>query len=371
MNQNYSITTYNPYEMAVTPSDYVKIVGVDECAFWGVNSSDGTQSSSCTDLWTEQERFALFDALASAQAGMEEPLSYPLTPRWITGLIEDQPSGYLGEDFRFVDTQPFSYQLRGKWGMMISPGILRKTVAGFNATIDYSVEPAEIEVTSVNYESSLDFRVVDRASGRFIEIESFHDDCLGTLTFRIPRCRLIRADVDPGDNGLLYDNDDNFLTEVDVYLYEVDPSKHAEIISSHTCDWSCSTNGCSNYITDACMVVKNERISQVQITPATYENRVWTKLNQSCRGQQVRLNYRAGAILVPPNIKMAVVRYAHTLMAEEPCGCPEAQSLWEKDRAIPPFITPQRDQCPFGLMDGAWWCWKQLQTNRVARASVL
>jgi len=361
---------FNPYEMAVTPGEYCRIVGVPECAFWGVNTAD-YPNLSCPELWTVAMRYNLMNALMTAQAMIEPIIEYPLSPRWITGLLQDQLTEYDDNAFRWVDSQPFLGKQRAKQSRIIEVGARDLCIQGAQVTVDYSTEPAVVAISGLQFINEFDIRVTFPDSFIFIETTGVWGDT-SYLEIMIPKCRLVKPEVDSEqDNGVDPSDISNFTETVDIYLDQADPSVNGKIISNHTCSPSCSDNACLEYTTNACLTIQDQRLGLLIARPAEYTDGVWqTSSAGVSRKSQIRLYYRAGLVKVPDNIKMAIVRLAHSLMPAPPCGCQSVSLLWEQDNAIPPFITPDRDNSPFGLSDGSWWAYKQTQTNRSFRLSV-
>jgi hypothetical protein len=66
----------------------------------------------------------------------------------------------------------------------------------------------------------------------------------------------------------------------------------------------------------------------------------------------------------------AVIRLAHSLMPEGPCGCDLAVLYWKRDRNVPDFIEPDRARCLWGVSDGAYQAWKFALDMRVMRVTI-
>lgn len=347
---------------ALSLPEYASIIGYDECAFFGV-AYDGQIDYDCRMFWTEWQRMDIYRALVEAQELMEGVLGYPLCPTWIVGEPDE-----FGEQ-RYVDTQCYSNPMLTKWGHVIAAGVRAETTLLADGTVNYAVEPATVGPIAVTISDTSEVKVYYPGSDREIK-PSRMTYTGGNLTIYIPRCRLVET-PNTTDDGMAYTDTGNFLEAVDVKRVYNDPSTNASVVAPHTCNSSCTENGCSEYTQTACMYMRDKRLGIVDILPATYSSGTWTKVTDCrCSYELVRLNYQAGLRQLDTAMKSALVRLAHARMASEPCGCAIVQALWERDRTTPDVLSRERLNNPFGPQEGAWVAYKLAQSRKLYRMSV-
>lgn len=348
---------------ALSLADYVSIIGYDECAFNGVYY-DGQIEYDCKMFWTEQQRLDIYRALNEAQYLMEEVMGYPLSPTWITGQPEDWG------DQHYVDVQSFSNPVMLRYGNLIKPGIRATSTIQAGALVNYGVEPATVGPIATTVTNVGEVKVYYPGTTREITPSRISYSG-GNLTLYIPRCRLVET---PNliDAGMDFNVIDNFLSTVDVVRIYNDSSTAAVLVRPHTCSAECSSAGCSEYTQTACMYARDMRLGLIDVVPATYTDGTWlTATNCVYPYEIVRLNYYAGLIVPDYLIKDALVRLAHSRMANEPCGCTVVQALWERDRKAPDVLSRERLNCPFGVSEGAWTAYKVAQLRKHRRMSIL
>jgi hypothetical protein len=351
---------------AVPLSRYADIIGYDSCAFWGVRY-DGQEEFECHTFWTEWMRQSVADALATAQGMMEDLLGYPLCPTWITGTIGDDT------DARYTDQQAaVGNPITTAWGHVLQAGVRADSVIADGTTVDYTVEPAVIGpfVTTITDTSEVQIFFPD--SDRIIT-PSRMTYSGGSLTIYVPRCRLVSPDLldtITTDTGLEYTNTDNFTTTVDVHRIYNDPSVNAYLVREHSCNALCTAEGCATQIDTACMIIKDSIVGIVRIHPATYSDG-WTQIAPQYCWNHVRLNYQAGLRVIPRQLENVLVRLAHSLMPEEPCGCDATQRLWLRDRKVSEVLSREMLNCPWGYSAGALFAWAWANQNAQWSGGVL
>lgn len=347
---------------ALSLPEYASIIGYDECAFFGV-SYDGQIDYDCRMFWTEWQRMDVYRALIEAQQLMEDVIGYPLCPTWIVGQREEFV------EHRYLDEQCYANPMLTRYGNVIAPGVRAESTIQDDATVDYSTEPAIVGPYATTINNTAEVKIYYPGSDR--EIVPFRMTYTGgNLTIYIPRCRLVDT-PNMTDSGYDYNDTDNFLAAVDVKRIYNDPSTNATVVAPHTCNSSCTENGCSEYTQTACMYMRDKRLGIVDILPATYSGGTWTKVTDCrCQYELVRLNYQAGLRQLDTAMKSALVRLAHARMASEPCGCDIVQRLWERDRKAPDVLSRERLNCPFGVSEGSWVAYKLAQSRKLYRMSV-
>jgi len=345
---------------------YAERIQVPQCQFYGVRNDDDFENySDCQSFWNHLERDNIEYYLMEAQHEIEDELGFFLCPTWVYGKLEDVPSG----DYRLFDAEALKNPFITRWGLVLWGGTQGVTLIGNGTAVSHAADPAVVTLaTSVT--DIEEIRVFHPGSSIRIYPSSMGISG-GVLTIEIPRCRMVKESL-LSTVDIAYDVVSNFESTVDVYRFYNDSSSHATLVSPHTCSPNCLSEGCGEYTQTACIYVRNQRIGEITMQPATYSGGSWTRIGSTCRFPSLaRLNYQAGMQRVTRQMEDAVIRLAHTKMPEELCGCEYGQQLWRRDRNIPVAITEQRAACPFGLMDGAWIAWNFVRANRKGDAGIL
>ena len=339
------------YGQAVSLARYAERIGYRECAFFGVNHPDNADYA-CRTIWTQAQRTMVTDALAQAQGLIEDELRYPLCPRWITD-----------------ERQFYRVPVQARWGHVISGGVVSDTVIQAGVAVVYTSDPATVTVNGVTCDVE-DIHVYHAGTDEEIVPETI-TLVAGVLTLSIPWCRLVDPDYqDNPEDGLAYADVATWgAVTVDVHCITNDPSTQAKIVIDPSC--LCTSAPCTETEYDACIRVRLPEIGSVEVSRADYESGAWVRKTLCYTPSFVELNYLAGLSSLPRQAEDAIIRLAHSLMPEEPCGCDVTQRLWRRDRNVPTVLTRERINCTFGLMDGAWFAWQWSQANKLRRGSVL
>ena len=352
--------TIFPETQAVKLSRYAQRIQYPECQFWGINDPSSIINYQCRDIWTKTQRDMIAFYLAEAQEEIENELGYPMSNRWIVGTAGEAHDG----TYRFVDEKPYNYSngqyFKGKksmytrWAHVTDAGIKAVTVIDATVAVDYSFEPAVITVATT---------VTDPK-----ELVIYHPNCEaeitpslinisgGTATIKIPRCRLVREDMQ-ANPSTGYDVDDLSIYESNVQVIRVynDTSKQVSFYNPNCTNCGRDTN-------DGCLYIDNPRFGIVRPDASN---------SCHCGGRTVGLYYRAGLCNLTKQMEDAIIRLAHSKMPTEPCGCDVVQRMWQRDRDIPTPTTSQRLACPFGINDGAWVAWVFTKRMRIKRLGVM
>lgn len=365
-------TVYDPYEeltafenCAISLPRYAKLIGYDECAFWGV-VYEGQSEAACNTLWTEFERMTIAQALAAAQQEIEQAVGYPLCPTWVAGNITQEPDG----NDRWVDNQPYRVRQVTRYAHVIEPGVRAATVVASGATVNHATDPAVVGPLATNAVEVREIQVYYPNSKRQIE-PSRVTIVDGQVTIEIPRCRMVKDNrFNNLDGGWMYDDESNFLDAVDIKRLYNDPSVNAELVRPGCQNHACQ-GGCGECIHAACIYIRDSRNGVVDVRPATYSAGHWQSAHPCQPYEIVRLNYRCGLQKLSLQAEMAILRLAHAKSPEAPCSCAKTEHLWRRDRHVPEVLTRERLNCPFGLEQGAWVAWTFAKALKQYRMGVL
>jgi hypothetical protein len=195
----------------------------------------------------------------------------------------------------------------------------------------------------------------------FSQLASFSTEMILTIT--IPRARLVAYDkLDNPPEGLIWDEDANFQSTVDVHRIYTDSSVQAKLIYQGNDD---CTSFCAEHEDTACEYIEDREIGEIVIRKDAFSTCDFNRR----RYTHILLNYKAGLVTPPRLAESTIMRLAHSMMPTEPCGCEITQRLWRRDRTIPQILTQERIECPFGLSDGAWVAWRWALGLELVRAS--
>lgn len=358
-------------ENAVKLSRYWQVADYAECAGYGV-FRPGDPEDTCNPIWSQAQRRNMAKYLREAQDEIEQVCGYPLAPRWIV----DEP-------------HPYYCLVHARWTRLLQVGVRAVAVIQANAVVDHASDPAVIGPLPTIV-TNLD-EIAIFHPGTEIEIcPSKVTLSGGMVTIEVPRCRMVTAAAqDNPDSGLDYNDVGNCLGSavvqrdfecfVDVAQVYNDDSTQGSLVYAHRsslsacqCGHECKT--CGDFAEPACLHIDNRITGSIDAMAATYSGGSWKPRCGRCYGPRpnaVLLNYRAGMTPLSPQAEDAIIRLAHAKMPKPPCGCGSIQDLWSRDRNVPTVLTAERENCPFGMSDGAWISWRFANAMTQHRISVI
>lgn len=338
---------------------YSQLTGYSECAIFGVNSPNEVYGECENPIWTRYERDTVLYYLAEAQEEIESVTRYPLCPTYIT-----------------AEEHYFKFPFQAKRKKLLAMGARAVEDVALAQAVSYADEPAVVGPITTTVDVA-EIKVFYPNSER--EIEILATEVAGNqLTIYIPRCRLVAPDnFANGREGLDYTVVANFVTTVDVKRVYTDESQQGTLVWLHQSSGACGTCGCltcATHTEEACLLIHNAETGAIGALQATYANAQWTASCSRCFHRypdKVRANYLAGLNPISLQAENAVLRLAHAKMPSEVCGCGVLKSLWTRDTRIPDVLTSERENCPFGMSDGAWTAWKFANALATKTMSVL
>jgi hypothetical protein len=325
---------------------YAERIGYQTCAYAGINAP-GAPNYACSNIWTGAQRAMLAFALAEAQDEIEQEVGFFLAPDWVAG-----------------ERQPWARRMFTQWGYVIEPGVLSDTKVGDSIVPDYAIDPATLTMAVGTcapenlhlYHEDTDIEVY--ATGYTV--------AGGNIVWTIPWCRLVApAYEDTDEQGLDYADVATWgAPHLDVRCRVTDASDQATLI------WrgSACTPPCADIRKAGCIYIRDERLGIIEVQPATYTSGAWTRLCVCGEPDWALLNYKSGMTPLTKQAEDTIIRLAHSKMPDEPCACAITQSLWKRDRTVPPVLTRERVNNPFGMSDGAWTAWRFAQTMKLVRS---
>lgn len=322
---------------------YQEIMRLPAAAFNGLYKDEDAACYDCAAIWKRSDRDALALAIAQAEEMRERELGYFLYPKYTDDEYHDyNPRGIIildrkhliavGSKVCTVLQSDFPFAL-SSGGVVIDPVVL---------TFESSVSLDEIHVYYV---------------GTDIEIFPSRKYVDGVnVVLEIPRSRLVDPGVDTNcDPAPRYDNDDNFVSSVDIKRCYTDPSDGAFVVWDTACCSPCDSAISSSSQLLHSTIISN-RLSAINVRPASYSNGIWTfncNISNNCIPDRYKVSYLSG-IRYSVYTEMQTIRLAHTLI---PSILPELVDLcsrcWKQDIA--------KDEnaaiTPYGDTRGAIFAW--------------
>lgn len=360
-------TLIDETDSAVKLARYAQLVQYAEDQFFGVNNP-ATQEEACKPIWTHEMRAMTAKYLAEAQEEIEQVVGYPLFPRWI---VDEQ--------------QYYGFPVHTKWGKVIVGGFRNTATIQLAAAVSHMTDPAVVGPIATTVTDEDEIHVFHPGT----EIEIYPSAITlagGFVTLYIPRARLVEeSSLDNPDAGWPYADvppsaTSPFEATVDLVRVYNDASIQGGLIWPHrsasSCDCDCISccGTCGEYSLNGCIYVRNGETGAVDVLEAAYAGGVWTATCPVCyctEPEILRLNYKAGMTPLTKQAEDAVIRLAHSKMPMPPCGCGTINEMWTRDRHVPDSMTMERDMCPFGQSDGAWFAWRQANAMMLKRGLAL
>lgn len=327
-----------------TLDQYRRRFNVPPWAFNGVENPAETRRG-CDHYWTQWERDDLAQALSDAEELLAGTLGF-----------------YLGARYVVDYDRPWNNPLKLQHGHVLGAGV-RARIEVTPSASDFTTDPATITVPSASFSGGTsEVVVVEDDTGLTIE----HDEITTSGTdyvIHISQYKLLNWTV-LEDQSETIDYNAAFpaaswlkLADLTVYRQYRDTDTQASIVFGPRCNCWCAGDACTGSTSTGCVFVLNRDIGLVRINRATLSDGTWSCDNSAVcgcyEGDRATVYYEAGTDDIP-GWEQAVFRLAHARMGEQPCGCALQERQWRLDRNVPPVLTAERLNCPWGLEQGAW-----------------
>jgi hypothetical protein len=323
---------------------YAQIVEYAEPAFFGVNHPLN-KDYQCREIWSHDQRIAVYRALQNAQSKVESVAEFPILPTWIGPERHD-----LGN--------PIILNV----GKLIQIGQKALTVYA-GQVIDDTTDPATVTVTGGAVTDVNEIHVYH--PGTHVEIYPSEIVNSGAdLVISIPLVRMVAiAYENTPVNGLPYSLSPAWdEATVDVEREYLSTTKPAVEFIALECATGCECLSETAY--DGCGFVTNAEMGIVRVSgdgcvciPATTHF--------------VDMWYQAGLTSLTSEAEDILVRLAHALMPNEPCGCDFLKGRWRGDQKVPDVLTAERENCPWSMSNGAWVAYTFAQSIKQHRMGVI
>lgn len=392
-------------------STWARIMGIHPLHFNQVRLSEDVHFH-CDQLmfqyaWQTADHVAREDiaiAIAEAESRIENALHYRLTPSWEKDEWRDTPEFFQRNLSNLSATTVNGYPqtVNAKWGYFIAGGIERKDVIELASDIIYTDEDSD------GYFETATVAVITTATNKN-EIAVYYPDKNGqdiweirpttvvigsgvaTITFRrenavVPEL-LDRFDIEDAE-AIGQDNDD-FLTTVDVYRHWNDPQQQASYLWTplQTVCGACTGEGCPQCAFSAqagCLVSRGDPRQSILYMHAglwnadtdQYDFEQWAVRRTP---DVVRLYYYAGwqdksldyTNRMDPEWERAVTYMSAALLDRPPCDCVKGHwERWRQDLTLvagdedgkPYFRQPTKIlDNPFGSTRGELYAWRKVR----------
>lgn len=330
--------------LAVPLPRYAQIVDYAEPAFFGVNHPDNDRYQ-CREIWSHDQRIAVYRALQEAQAELERTAEFPLLPTWI-----------VAERHNMSSIQVLNY------GKLLAVGQQATSIISSGEVCNHANDPVIITIAGMTFTDVNEVHIYH--PGTDVEIyPSSISIAGGVLTILIPRVRMVKIALENTPvGGLDYATTTNFEATVDIIREYLSPTLPAVEFISFGCETGCDCP--TETKTNGCAYIRNQKTSIVQ-TGTT---------GCVCISGMTRfadIYYQAGLTELDAAAEDIIVRLAHARMPNEPCGCNFLKGRWNEDQKVPDILTAERENCPYGLSQGAWQAYVFALSMRQIRMGVL
>lgn len=351
----------------ISLTEYVQAIGINEYLFYGVKR--GAYVPESTMFWDLYDRMSLYNYLRAAERQIENRIRVRLYPTWTD---EDGEETILADMRGFVSASghtgyyawhgPWSgrggyYNSTGlDWKMFIQAGQMKRTIYAAHGAVVYAGDWATVTVPSGGGVGSKNEVRVYYADGMHTYGPEPSKIKVGPVNIIItfPKVRMVKPELCTRPNiPLEFTDDTNFVETVTVAREFNDASVQAIVRTRPSC-----SDDCSEELETGCIFPSERELGYVAIYPACYGGGQWRRRTTFQGIPDVAfLHYQSGMKRLPPGWSQAIVRLAHTLMPEAPCptGHQPQDRYWSRDRNINQSVTRERINCPWGLMDGAWY----------------
>lgn len=337
-----SAISYPSRRLAVPLPRYAQIVSYSEAAFFGV-SAPYNEPYICRAIWTSLQRKDIARELLAAQEQIEQHVGYYLVPTYTEGERHELRTPVVTN-----------------MGRLIALG--RRAVSGIalGVSVSHAADPVTVTLPGVTIGNTSEVRVYHFGTDIDI-IPSGVTYAGGTLTIKIPRVRMVRPEnEDNPPEGWDYDDVSLFADKIDIKREYTDTTAPVHYVAYRLQ----SGQPPAEIVKDGSGVIRNAAAGIVELLP----------LDVFClqpRPALVGLDYLSGLLSVSEHLEDIVIRYAHSRLPDAPCGCDFLRAMWERDRNIPQVLTAERENCPWGMSDGAWTAWTFARSAVQYRARAL
>lgn len=383
---------------------YAEIMQIPLTHFNQLEGEKSPQSRGCDDIWDQDARERLAEAIAQAEEMIADQLGFWPTLKYI--VDEPQPFGLLGvrPDWR-------NAEIGTDWGLVECYGIETLTLKQADAGVEYTdldndplsrEETARIgtsiyadlpacsnvcDVAVFFRESDIPEGKGDAADPRW-EIRPIRVDIDGeTMRITAESSLFVRPHLWELTEQDCFGSDDptqwkwnfelaNLVPAVDVYC------RSTNLQTPVTINWDgvCDCPGiCQHRTQTACAYSTDKRSGSFVPRPATWNGT--TNINavplHTVAPESITVSYRSGYPIdsrtcrMNTRLELAIVKLANVILPEPPCGfCDAAEIRWKDDRMRIEPLTIEAAQMPWGQQTkGALDAWRIVKMMAMGRGA--
>lgn len=350
---------------------YIDFMGEDGWRFNQIGGEGVRQIPNCQNQpYLQYERQYIADALATSMNKAAEYLGYYPAPHWITDEIVTVNSDYSWS----------GQTLSTRFGHLIEFGRRATTLIADDVAVAYTDTDADqiddwatITVTGVTDipadEIQVFFRVADgadSAASEYWQIEPLKvvktgdsAEITGKRWLFAHPINVWRKDYDATSGVMAKFQGDTadancFVVEVDVYRVYANAASAVQLVTG---EGNVSATG----------KVSNAHMGQFTAHTASGQT------SPSCRPTELRVSYRSGLALVNDQmdrqLAQACIRYANTLMPQQPEMCSRGIAMWNADTKVDSDSLAARDTWtppPFGITQAGLFAWAVISARQIA-----
>lgn len=333
---------------------YWNYLQINENAGYGIRNYPNERQMGCDDLWQHTQRFFLAEAIWKSLSRLEADrwLGFPLLRKYYDNVQRSYTQKIaLGKWLRGVGVETNTLIHGGKTISLSNAGIINDPVQ-FTVIVTFT----DIDELVITYPGTM-----YRVTPSHVSIVD------GMATVKIPRARLLKTefhrDYDDVNQRPQYDDDDNFLSSVDVYRNYLDVTTGANLVwwgpgcnlSSLQSGQTISAGGSISQL--AAPYVTEQRFGILYLEPATYSDNAWHRAGAALRRcpNGVQLNYMRGYYdrydFVDPSIARAIIAITHNNLPHKYCAACEVQGKFFEDdnRPLEPAARLGMGRSTWGL----------------------
>lgn len=338
--------------LSITLDRYQELMNLPEAAFNGLHWADDANCYQCSAIWNQSDRNVLAQTLKQAEEMRVEELGYYLCPHYVENDVYD---------FK----QPLILDKK----LLISIGKQKESDISIGEEVILGAldDPVTFNVATTVTDTS-EIKIYYPGTDTIINPSSISISG-GVATIKIPRSRLALKDL--GCNPVpRYDDDSNFLDEIDIKRVYIDPCEgmYGKWYGTENCP------GCSSF-TDTTQLlyprIDNSRLAIILHCPAQ-SCTSGTFLPKSCGSytripDKILVSYVSGREN-SVHTQLETIRLAHTLL---PFYIPDKYNMcahcWEDDRKLDPNLVMLT---PYGVARGAIEVWLSDSRRKVGQGGI-
>lgn len=325
----------------LTLDRWQELMRICPSAFNGLERTDGVECCDCDAIWKQSDRDALAMALAQAEEMRERELGYHLAPKYVVGEEHDYERPIVLNKKHLI-----SIGSEACVDIALSVPITLSAMGVINDPVIVAVATTVTDTSEIKV----------YYPGEDVEIKpSKITIAAGVATIEIMRARLMtweasNSNCDPAPR---YDDDANFITEIDIKRCYLDKSDGAfSIWVGGNCCANCDFTELTQQLYTR---IEDNRIATYTWKFGTYDvlTDTWSVATpqHACRPSKIKTSYLSGR-RSSVSTEIETIRLAHTLLSTIiPDRLNLCSGCWKED------MTDSKVMTPYGIKQGAYSAW--------------